>query len=71
LQEVAEVTNTDEEDQECTDKITLMTIHAAKGVEFAYVYVVDMEEELFPSQLMLESQADLGEVRRLFYVAPC
>ncbi len=69
LQEVALATSADEADQEHTDKVTLMTIHAAKGLEFAYVYVVGMEEELFPSQLMLESQADLEEERRLFYVA--
>ena len=69
LQEVALLTNADERDQEPTDKITLMTIHAAKGLEFAYVYIVGMEEELFPSQMMLESQTDLEEERRLFYVA--
>ncbi|MCU0318368.1 MAG: exodeoxyribonuclease V subunit gamma [Amoebophilaceae bacterium] len=69
LQEVALATNADTVDQEVTDKITLMTIHAAKGLEFAYVYVVGMEEGLFPSQLMLESRADLEEERRLFYVA--
>jgi DNA helicase-2/ATP-dependent DNA helicase PcrA len=69
LQEVALLTNADEADEEHADKITLMTIHTAKGLEFAYVYVVGMEEELFPSQLMLASQADLEEERRLFYVA--
>lgn len=69
LQEVALVTSADEKDQEHTDKITLMTIHASKGLEFAYVYVVGMEENLFPSQLMLENRADLEEERRLFYVA--
>ncbi len=69
LQEVALLTSADEADQEHTDKVTLMTIHAAKGLEFAYVYVVGMEEELFPSQLMLASPADLEEERRLFYVA--
>ena len=69
LQEVALVAHVDEAAEESTDKITLMTIHAAKGLEFAYVYVIGMEEELFPSQLMLESRADLEEERRLFYVA--
>ena len=69
LQEVALLTNADEADPESTDKITLMTIHTAKGLEFVHVYVVGMEEELFPSQMMLESQADLEEERRLFYVA--
>ena len=69
LQEVALVTSVDEAEGDSTDKITLMTIHAAKGLEFAYVYIVGLEEELFPSQLMLESRADLEEERRLFYVA--
>ena len=46
-----------------------MTIHMAKGLEFPYVYVVGLEEELFPSQMMLSSRADLEEERRLFYVA--
>lgn len=69
LQEVALVTNVDEADQDSTSKVTLTTIHAAKGLEFAYVYVVGMEEELFPSSMMLASRADLEEERRLFYVA--
>ena len=70
LQEVALATSADEKDkEEDTDKVTLMTIHAAKGLEFAYVYIVGLEEELFPSQMMLESKADLEEERRLFYVA--
>ena len=69
LQEVALVTSADEEDQENADKVTLMTIHTAKGLEFAHVYVVGMEEELFPSQLTLASRDDLEEERRLFYVA--
>jgi DNA helicase-2/ATP-dependent DNA helicase PcrA len=46
-----------------------MTIHMAKGLEFANVYVVGMEEDLFPSQMMLSSRTDLEEERRLFYVA--
>jgi DNA helicase II / ATP-dependent DNA helicase PcrA len=47
----------------------MMTIHGAKGLEFNHVYVVGMEEDLFPSQMMLQSRADLEEERRLFYVA--
>jgi DNA helicase II / ATP-dependent DNA helicase PcrA len=47
----------------------LMTIHAAKGLEFKYVYVVGLEENLFPSQMSLNSRSDLEEERRLFYVA--
>ncbi|MGI2257249.1 ATP-dependent helicase [Candidatus Cardinium hertigii] len=68
LQEVAVITS---EDKETTkeDSITLMTIHAAKGLEFKCVYLVGMEEELFPSSMMLGSKADLEEERRLFYVA--
>jgi DNA helicase II / ATP-dependent DNA helicase PcrA len=46
-----------------------MTIHMAKGLEFKNVYVVGMEEDLFPSQMMLSSRAELEEERRLFYVA--
>jgi DNA helicase-2/ATP-dependent DNA helicase PcrA len=46
-----------------------MTIHMAKGLEFPYVFIVGLEEELFPSQMMISSRADLEEERRLFYVA--
>src|SRR5690606_32283594 len=46
-----------------------MTIHMAKGLEFNYVYLCGLEEDLFPSQMMLSSRADLEEERRLFYVA--
>ena len=69
LQEVALVASIDEAEDQATEKVTLMTIHAAKGLEFAYVYIVGMEEDLFPSPMMLSSQADLEEERRLFYVA--
>ena len=69
LQEVALITNVDEDDAEDNDKVTLMTIHMAKGLEFANVYIVGLEEDLFPSQMMLSSRADLEEERRLFYVA--
>ena len=69
LQEVALVTNTDQANSNDAETVTLMTIHAAKGLEFNYVYIVGMEEELFPSQMMLGSREDLEEERRLFYVA--
>jgi len=69
LQEVALITSIDEADTEDQDKVTLMTIHMAKGLEFRHVYIVGMEEDLFPSQMMLSSRADLEEERRLFYVA--
>jgi DNA helicase-2/ATP-dependent DNA helicase PcrA len=47
----------------------MMTIHSSKGLEFRNVYIVGLEEDLFPSQMMLSSRADLEEERRLFYVA--
>jgi DNA helicase-2/ATP-dependent DNA helicase PcrA len=69
LQDVALLTNADDEKEEDRDKVTLMTIHSAKGLEFPYVYIVGLEENLFPSQMSLTSRADLEEERRLFYVA--
>ncbi|HRN40824.1 MAG TPA: 3'-5' exonuclease [Vicingus sp.] len=69
LQDVALLTNADDEKEEDKDKVTLMTIHSAKGLEFPYVYIVGLEENLFPSQMSLTSRADLEEERRLFYVA--
>ncbi|MCO6500686.1 MAG: UvrD-helicase domain-containing protein [Vicingus serpentipes] len=69
LQDVALLTNADNEKDEDKDKVTLMTIHSAKGLEFPYVFVVGLEENLFPSQMSLTSRADLEEERRLFYVA--
>jgi DNA helicase-2/ATP-dependent DNA helicase PcrA len=69
LQEVSLLTGVDESEKDDPDQITLMTIHMAKGLEFRHVYVVGMEEDLFPSQMMLSSRADLEEERRLFYVA--
>jgi len=69
LQEVALITGLDNDDDDDNDKVTLMTIHMAKGLEFENVYIVGLEEDLFPSQMMLSSRADLEEERRLFYVA--
>lgn len=69
LQEVSLVTGQDEDKDQNPDKVTLMTIHMAKGLEFKYVYIVGMEEDLFPSQMMLSSRSELEEERRLFYVA--
>ncbi|AEI48914.1 ATP-dependent helicase [Runella slithyformis] len=69
LQTVSLLTNADESDDGDTDRVTLMTIHGAKGLEFKNVYVVGLEEGLFPSQMMLEKREDLEEERRLFYVA--
>lgn len=69
LQEVALITSVDEDKDDDEEKVTLMTIHMAKGLEFKHIYLVGMEEDLFPSQMMLSSRADLEEERRLFYVA--
>lgn len=70
LQTVSLLTTADETEEDGdNDKVTLMTIHGAKGLEFKYVYVVGMEENLFPSQMMLQKRSDLEEERRLFYVA--
>ncbi|MFN5168486.1 MAG: ATP-dependent helicase, partial [Cyclobacteriaceae bacterium] len=69
LQEVSLLTGQDEDKDNDPDKVTLMTIHMAKGLEFKHVYIVGLEEDLFPSQLMLSSRAELEEERRLFYVA--
>lgn len=69
LQEVALITGVDNDTDDDKEKVTLMTIHMAKGLEFDNVYIVGLEEDLFPSQMMLSSRADLEEERRLFYVA--
>jgi DNA helicase II / ATP-dependent DNA helicase PcrA len=68
LQEIALLTDNDR-DKDTTDAVTLMTIHSSKGLEFKQVFVVGMEEDLFPSQMMMQSREDLEEERRLFYVA--
>ncbi len=69
LIDVALLTDADNDKPEDQDKVVLMTIHSAKGLEFPYVYIVGMEENLFPSQLSLNSRTELEEERRLFYVA--
>lgn len=68
LQEIALYTDADK-DEDGDDKVTMMTIHSSKGLEFKHVYVVGLEENLFPSQLSLSSRQELEEERRLFYVA--
>ncbi len=57
------------DDDDSSNKISLMTVHSAKGLEFPYVFVVGMEENLFPSGGMLAAPQDIEEERRLFYVA--
>lgn len=69
LEDVALLTDQDNEKDEDRDKVTLMTIHSAKGLEFPYLYIVGLEEELFPSQMATGTQQELEEERRLFYVA--
>lgn len=69
LIDVALLTDADQEKDEDKNKITLMTIHASKGLEFPHVFIVGLEENLFPSQLSLSSRSELEEERRLFYVA--
>jgi DNA helicase II / ATP-dependent DNA helicase PcrA len=68
LQDIALLTNADKEEDD-NDKVALMTIHSSKGLEFPCVYISGLEENLFPSQLSLNSRKDLEEERRLFYVA--
>jgi len=69
LADVALLTDMDQEEEENADRISLMTIHLAKGLEFSNVFVVGLEEDLFPSALSLSTRLELEEERRLFYVA--
>ncbi len=69
MESVALLTDKDEKDKNNEDYVSLMTIHQAKGLEFPYVYVTGLEENLFPSQLSVNSRVELEEERRLFYVA--
>ncbi len=68
LEDVALATDMDKEVGD-DDRVALMTIHLAKGLEFPYVYVVGMEEDLFPSAMSMNTRSELEEERRLFYVA--
>lgn len=69
MEDIALYTDADEKDKQDGEFVSLMTIHAAKGLEFPYVFIVGLEENLFPSAMALNSQADIEEERRLFYVA--
>ncbi len=69
LQQITLLTDADQDKDENADAVKLMTIHAAKGLEFPCVFVVGMEENLFPSSMSLYDRNDLEEERRLFYVA--
>ena len=68
LEDVALATDLDKDTGD-EDRVALMTIHLAKGLEFPYVFVVGLEEDLFPSAMSLSTRSDLEEERRLFYVA--
>ncbi|RYD73224.1 MAG: helix-turn-helix domain-containing protein, partial [Sphingobacteriales bacterium] len=69
MQDIALLTNDDNDKPENKDTVSLMTIHSSKGLEFPQVFIVGLEENLFPSQMSLNSRSDLEEERRLFYVA--
>lgn len=69
LADVALLTDRDNEVDDGTPKVSMMTIHLAKGLEFPYVYIVGLEENLFPSMMSSGSRSELEEERRLFYVA--
>lgn len=68
LEDVALATDMDKDSGD-EDRVALMTIHLAKGLEFPYVYIVGMEEDLFPSAMSMNTRSELEEERRLFYVA--
>jgi DNA helicase-2/ATP-dependent DNA helicase PcrA len=69
LSEVSLLTDQDTDKDSDSNKVTMMTIHAAKGLEFTVVFIVGVEEDLFPSSYSLDSEKSLEEERRLFYVA--
>ena len=70
LENVSLLSNVDvSEDEDTNNKVAMMTVHSAKGLEFPYVFVAGMEENLFPSLNMMSSKNDIEEERRLFYVA--
>ena len=69
MENVALFTNQDNEKDDDFNKVTIMTIHSAKGLEFKYVFLAGLEEDLFPSPMSSGTQKELEEERRLFYVA--
>ena len=69
LSDVALLTDQDNTEEDDTPKVTLMTVHAAKGLEFDTVFIVGMEEQLFPSMMAYDSTRQMEEERRLLYVA--
>ena len=69
LEEVAMATDFEVQESSVIDSVSLMTVHLSKGLEFPYVCIIGMEENLFPSSMSLDSREGLEEERRLFYVA--
>lgn len=69
LEDVALASDLDKDKKQDVDVVSLMTIHLAKGLEFQYVYIVGLEENLFPSAMSMNTRSELEEERRLFYVA--
>jgi DNA helicase-2/ATP-dependent DNA helicase PcrA len=69
LSEVSLLTDQDTDQEAEDEKVTLMTVHSAKGLEFNHVFVVGLEEDLFPSRMAMNEMRGLEEERRLFYVA--
>ena len=69
IQEISLITDQDSDDPNDKDRVSLMTIHQAKGLEYPYVFITGLEENLFPSYMSIGSRTDLEEERRLFYVA--
>ena len=69
LEDVALATNFEEDKDDNTPKVSLMSIHQSKGLEYPYIYIVGLEENLFPSAMSMNTRSELEEERRLFYVA--
>lgn len=69
LENITLISAADVSDEETANRVGLMTVHTSKGLEFPYVYIAGMEENLFPSGGLLASESDVEEERRLFYVA--
>ena len=69
MENVALLTDQDNDKDENKDKVTLMTVHSSKGLEFKHIYISGLEEKLFPSQMSSGTEKELEEERRLFYVA--
>lgn len=69
LSEISLATDADQKEGDNEPKVTMMTVHAAKGLEFKHIYIVGAEEELFPSAMAMNSLAEIEEERRLMYVA--